>query len=96
MAKILAVCISEKKGIQKHPVEEAELRVSSVRLETTRLTVRYLDRFDVKMGLSDDFAYDLRLMQAVRAQMEERQGPQITGSIDLTQSGHDAVFSPAE
>ena len=27
MAKILAVCISEKKGVQKHPVEEAELRV---------------------------------------------------------------------
>lgn len=27
MAKVLAVCISEKKGIQKHPVEEAELRV---------------------------------------------------------------------
>lgn len=26
MAKILAVCISEVRGIQKHPVEEAELR----------------------------------------------------------------------
>ena len=26
MAKILAVCISEHKGIQKHPVAEAELR----------------------------------------------------------------------
>lgn len=77
-------------------LEEAEFRVSSIRLETTRLTVRYLDRFDVKMGLGDDFAYDLRLMQAVQAQMEEQQGPQVAGSIDLTQSGHDAVFSPAE
>ena len=27
MAKILAVCISEVRGIQKHPVESAELRV---------------------------------------------------------------------
>lgn len=77
-------------------LEEAGLRVSSIRLETTRLTVRYLDRFDVKMGLGDDFAYDLRLTRAVQLQMEEREGSQIAGSIDLTQSGHDAVFSPAE
>lgn len=27
MAKVLAVCISERKGLQKHPVEEAELLV---------------------------------------------------------------------
>ena len=27
MAKVLAVCISEKKGVQKHPVDVAELRV---------------------------------------------------------------------
>ncbi len=27
MGKVLAVCISEIKGIQKHPVEQAELRV---------------------------------------------------------------------
>ncbi len=26
MAKVLAVCISEMRGIQKHPVEQAELR----------------------------------------------------------------------
>ncbi len=28
MAKVLAVCISEVRGIQKHPVEEAELRAN--------------------------------------------------------------------
>lgn len=27
MAKILAVCISEQKGIQKHPVDQVELKV---------------------------------------------------------------------
>ena len=27
MAKVLAVCVSEIKGVQKHPVPEAELRV---------------------------------------------------------------------
>ncbi len=26
MAKVLAVCISEVRGVQKHPIEEAELR----------------------------------------------------------------------
>ena len=26
MAKVLAVCVSERKGIQKHPVDHAELR----------------------------------------------------------------------
>lgn len=77
-------------------LEEEELQVASVRLETTRLTVRYLDRFDVKMGLGDDFAYDLRLTRAVQAHMEEQQGSQVAGSIDLTQSGHDAVFTPEE
>ena len=77
-------------------LEEAEFQASSIRLETTRLTMRYLDRFDVKMGLGDDFTYDLRLTLAVQAQMEEQQGSQVAGSIDLTQSGHDAVFSPAE
>ena len=28
MAKVLAVCISEKKGVQKHPVDRAELRAN--------------------------------------------------------------------
>ena len=79
-------------------LEEAELQdqVSAIQLESTRLTVRYLDRFDVRMKLNADFAYNLRLMETVRTQMEQRQGPQVAGSIDLTQSGHDAVFSPAE
>ena len=28
MAKVLAVCVSEKKGVQKHPVKRAELRAN--------------------------------------------------------------------
>ena len=46
--------------------------------------------------LDADFAYALRLMQAVREQMELRTGGEVRGSIDLTQSKHDAVFSPEE
>lgn len=27
MAKVVAVCVSEKKGVQKHPVEEIEIKI---------------------------------------------------------------------
>ena len=81
-----------------HALEEAELygEVSSVRLEDTQLVLRYLDRFDVKMRLNDDFSYKLRLMQTVRLQIEERHSVDAAGSIDLTQAGDDAVYAPAE
>lgn len=78
-------------------IEEAEMfsQVSRISLETTRLTVRYADRFDVKMKLNADFGYNIRLMPVVRAQMEERYGPETAGSIDLTQEKYEAVYSPA-
>lgn len=81
-----------------HALEEAELygEVSSVHLEDTQLVLRYLDRFDVKMRLNDDFSYKLRLMQTVRLQIEERHSVDAAGSIDLTQAGYDAVYAPAE
>ena len=79
-------------------LEEAELsdQVSAISLDATQLTLRYLDRLDVLIKLDADFAYALRLMQAVREQMELRTGGEVRGSIDLTQSKHDAVFSPEE
>ncbi|MCI9352559.1 MAG: FtsQ-type POTRA domain-containing protein [Lawsonibacter sp.] len=79
-------------------LEQAEFfqQVTEIRLENTQLIVRYLDRFDVRMALDADFSYNLRLMQAVREAMEAREGPEIRGSIDLTQKNNDAVFSPEE
>ncbi len=79
-------------------VEEADLfdQVAQIRLETTRLTLRYAGRFDVKMRLNADFDYNIRLMQAVREQMEGKYGPEAAGSIDLTQEKHEAVYSPAK
>lgn len=76
-------------------LEEAELfqEVSSIRLDTTQLTVRYLERFDVRMKLSADFSYNLRLMQGVREAMEAQNGTEVRGSIDLTQKNWDAAFS---
>ena len=78
-------------------VQEAGLtgQVSAVQLSSTQLTLRYLDRFDVKMKLNADFSYDLRLMETVRLQIEEKYSVDAAGSIDLTQSGYDAVYAPA-
>lgn len=68
-------------------------QISSVRLEDTYLSVRYAGRFDVKMEPNDDFAYNVRLMQSVRQQMEAKLGEEVAGSIDLTQKNYGAVFS---
>ena len=77
-------------------LEQAELfsQVSSIHLEATQLTVRYLERFDVKMRINADFSYSLRLMQAVRKELEAQGSTEIRGSMDLTQKEQDAVFSP--
>ena len=79
-------------------IENADLfhEVSQIQLEATRLTVRYADRFDVKMKLNADFGYNIRLMQAVREQMEEKYGPETAGTIDLTREKHEAAYSPAK
>lgn len=79
-------------------MEDADLfrEISRIQLEATRLIVRYADRFDVKMKLNADFGYDIRLMRAVREQMEEKYGPEAAGTIDLTQEKHEAVYSPAK
>ena len=79
-------------------IEGADLfgEISGIDLETTRLILRYAGRFDVKMKLNADFGYNIRLMQAVREQMEEKYGPEAAGTIDLTQEKHEAVYSPAK
>lgn len=81
--------------LQAAEEEALTAELSSIRLEATRLTVRYTGRFDVEMKLNTDFRYDLRLMRTVREQLEERHGPQIAGTIDLTLEEYDAAFSPA-
>ncbi len=77
-------------------LEEAELlgQVTAVRLENTQLTARYLDRYDVRMALNADFPYNLRLMRSVRARIEEENGGEARGTIDLTRDKYDAAYSP--
>lgn len=82
--------------LQAAQEEELTGELSSIRLEATRLTVRYAGRFDVEMKLNSDFRYSLRLMCAVREQLEELHGPQVAGTIDLTLEQYDAAFSLAE
>ena len=82
--------------LQAAQEEKLAGELSAVRLEATRLTVRYAGRFDVEMKLNADFRYDLRLMRTVREELETRHGPQVAGTIDLTLEEYDAAFSPAE
>lgn len=81
-----------------HALEEAQMKedITSIRLESTQLVLRYLDRFDVKMRLNADFHYDLRLMLTIRQQLDEKHGETAAGAIDLTRDGDYAVFSPEE
>ena len=72
---------------------EIQSQVSAVRLDATRLVVRYAGRFDVKMELNADFSYNVRLMQAIREKMEAKVGENAAGSMDLTRSP--AAYSPA-
>lgn len=77
-------------------LRESLQQVSSIRLESTYLVVRYAGRFDVKMKLNADFDYDVRLMQSVRQQVELAEGEDAAGSIDLTQERYGAVYSSAK
>lgn len=74
--------------------EDMFSKVSSVRLESTRMVVRYLDRFDVRLALNGDFHYSLQVLETVEEQITQKHGPDATGVMDLTQEGYDLVYSP--
>ena len=49
------------------------------------LTMRYQDRLTVKMGLNDDFAYDLKMLAAVEEKyITENWSAGDTGTLDMT------------
>lgn len=77
-------------------LEEREMMrgVSAIRLGSTQVEMRYLDRFDVKMPLNSDFIYKLRALEAAVAEAEKSLGEQTAGTFDLTQEGYTAVYSP--
>ncbi len=67
---------------------------SSIALGSTQMELRYLDRFTVKMDLGADFAYELQVISTVREDLEKKHGPQVSGTMDLTQEDYQVVFSP--
>lgn len=69
--------------------------VSQIDLGTTRINMRYLDRFDVELLLNGDFSYLLQVMQAAVEDLNTRIGPDCTGTLDLTQEQYPAVYSPS-
>ena len=69
-------------------------QVSWVELGSTRVRLRYLDRFTVKMTLNGDFDYLLRAMSDAVTDLNSRVGPDCTGSLDLTQKKYQVVYSP--
>ena len=68
--------------------------VSAIRLSSTQVEMRYLDRFDVKMPQNSDFIYKLRALEAAVAEAEKSLGEQTAGTFDLTQEEYTAVYSP--
>lgn len=77
-------------------LESRELLADMSRLEvgSTTLVLEYLGRYDVKLPLNADFAYKLDSLLAAVAEREGAQGPDITGTFDLTQKNYTAVYSP--
>ena len=66
-------------------------QVSSIDLASTHMMVRYAGRFDVKLPLTGDLNYKLRvLMAVVDGQLDE----QAAGELDLTQEGVAALYTP--
>ena len=68
---------------------------SSIALGSTQMELEYGKKFTVKMDLGADFAYELQVLSTVRAQIEQKHGPQAGGTMDLTQEDYQVVYSPA-
>jgi len=70
--------------------------VSDVSLTSTRLLLRYRERYDVKLPLTCDFGYKLELLRAAANEQEKRMGADIAGTFDLTREDFSAIYTPAE
>lgn len=71
--------------------------VSSVDLtHSTWIGMRYRENFDARLPLGEDIGGSLELLSAAVENTLQTRGPQAAGTMDLTQEGYDAVFTPAE
>lgn len=77
-------------------LEELDMaqNVSSIEVDSTQVQLRYLDRFDVKLLMKDDFRYNLRVLEKGVEETDRRHGDQAAGTMDLTQEDYELVYSP--
>ena len=68
--------------------------VSSIRLGSTQLTLRWDGRFDVIIPLNADFDYKLRFLEKAIEQVEAQQGRLESGSFDMTADDDSVLFDP--
>jgi cell division protein FtsQ len=70
-------------------------RVQAVELSSSSsLSIRYEDRLTVKMGLNDDFLYDLKMLEAAeQGYIAENWSQGDTGTLDMTKREGEAVLS---
>lgn len=78
----LLSALTEKKMLDK--VDQIDITSASY------LTMHYDNRLTVKMGLNDDFAYDIRMLQHLESYIDENWSQGQTGTLDMTKRGGDA------
>ncbi len=67
---------------------------SELHLGETRIEMRWLDRFDVRLPLNGDFSYELRVLEKGVEETTRRHGDASAGVMDLTQKDYELVYSP--
>lgn len=71
--------------------------VSSIDLtHTTWVGMQYREDFSVRLPLDQEMTYSLNVLAAVAEDMLQKLGGQAVGTIDLTQEGFTALFTPEE
>ena len=69
-------------------------QISALDVTASRIVMRYLERFNVRLPLNGDFSYQLKVLRTAAEDLNQRVGEQTTGTLDLTQTGYSAVFLP--
>ena len=77
-------------------LEEQELmaKVADVEVTDTRINLRYMDRFQVKLPLNGDFRYQMKVLEAGVRETLKRHGEDAAGTMDLTQKDCELLYSP--
>lgn len=69
-------------------------KVQSVEVSASYITMGYENRLTVKMGLTDDFLYDLKMLSAAEeGYIAEHWSQGDTGTLDMTKGEGEAVLS---